>query len=113
MQQQTATDLKYLKGQLISYYCSVDLDRKGTEKKCIWMNGNILRVSDGIWKLTKRSIVRCHPVGQATEVLFDAVPNLGYTVCKEIFPLKTVLWNKDKAEAWCKDLGKINYGIKQ
>ena len=30
MQQQTAPDLKSLKGKIISYYCSVDLDEKGT-----------------------------------------------------------------------------------
>lgn len=111
MQQQTAPDLKSLKGKRISYYCSVDLDEKGTEKKCMWMNGKIMRVSDGTWKLTARSKIRCHPVGQAAEVLFDAVPAIGYVACKEIVPLKTILWNKDKEGAWCKDLGKIDYGI--
>jgi hypothetical protein len=111
MQQQTAPDLKSLKGKRISYYCSVDLDEKGTKKKCMWMNGKIIRVSDGTWKLTARSTIRCHPVGQAAEVLFDAVPTIGYAACKEIVPLKTILWNKDKEGAWCKDLGKIDYGI--
>ena len=75
------------------------------------MNGKIMQVSDGTWKLTARSKIRCNPVGQATEVLFDAVPTIGYAACKEIVPLKTILWNKDKEGAWCKDLGKIDHGI--
>jgi hypothetical protein len=97
----------------ISYHCSVDLDRKVKNKKCIWMNGKIRRVSDGTWKLTARSTIRCHPVGQAAEVLFDAVPTIGYATCKESVPLRTILWNKDREGACCKDLRKIDYGIGQ
>ena len=54
---------------------------------------------------------KCHPAGEAAEVLFDAVPKIGYKVCKEIIVLKPILWKKDKEGAWCKYLGEIVYGV--
>ena len=35
-----------------------------------------------------------------------------YPAGKLIVELKPSLWNKDKMGAWCKHLGKIDYGIK-
>ena len=43
---------------------------------------------------------------------FDAVPSINYIAGKEIVGLKPNLWNKDKMGAWCKYLGKNDYGIK-
>ena len=94
-----------------SVYCSVDLDENGTKKDAMWMNGTICRVSDGNWLLTACSKIRCHPAGEAAEVLFDAVPKIGYKACKDIIALKPILWNKDKEGAWCKYLGEIDYGV--
>ena len=91
MQQQHAPDLKSLIGHKISCYCSVDLDENGTKKDAMWMNGTICRVSDGTWLLTARSKSRCHPAGEAAEVLFDAVPKIGYKACKDIIALKPIL----------------------
>ena len=112
MQQPYAPNLEDLIGEKISYYCNVDMDEAGTTKDAIWMNGTVCRVSDGTWLLNERSKTRCHPKGEAAEILFDAVPSINYVAGKEIVGLKPNLWNKDKVGAWCKYLGKIDYGTK-
>ena len=112
MQQPYAPNLEDLIGEKISYYCNVDMDEAGTTKEAIWMNGTVCRVSDGTWLLNERSKKRCHPKGEAAEILFDAVPSINYVAGKEIVGLKPNLWNKDKVGAWCKYLGKIEYGTK-
>jgi hypothetical protein len=55
----------------------------------------------------------CHPQNKAEEVLFDAVPAIGYVTCTDKITLKTILWNKGNARARCKDLGKIDHGIEE
>ena len=106
MQQPYAPNLE------ISYYCNVDMDEAGTTQDAIWMNGTVCRVSDGTWLFNERSKTRCHPKGEAAEILFDAVPSINYVERKEIVGLKPNFWNKDKVGAWCKYLGKIDYGTK-
>ena len=98
-------------GERISVLVSVDLNDADNKKDCIWMNGVVIRVSDGTWLLNKRSRSRCHPVGEAAEISWDAVPQLNYVAGRSIHPLNPKLWNKDKEGAWCKDLGDTDYGI--
>ena len=112
MQQPYAPNLEDLIGEKISYYCNVDMDEAGTTREAIWMNGTVCRVSDGTWLSSERSKKRCLPKGEAVEILFDVVPSINYVAGKEIFGLKPNLWNKDKVGAWCKYLGKIDYGTK-
>ena len=71
----------------------------------------VLRVSDGTWPLTERSRKRCHPIGEAAEISWDADPEIEFEASSSIQPLKPNLWNKDKVGAWCKDFGVIDYGI--
>ena len=112
MQQSYAPDLEDLIGENRSYYCNVDMDETRTIKEATWMNGTMCRVSDSSWLFNERSRKRCHPGGEAAEILFGAVPSINYVVGKEIFELEPNLWNKDKVGAWYKYLGKIDYGIK-
>ena len=44
-------------------------------------------------------------------MLWDVVPEVKYPAGKSIAEFKPNLWKKDKLGAWCKDLGKIYYGI--
>ena len=88
------------------------MDETETIKEAIWINGTMCRGSDGNWLFNERSKKRCHPTGEAAEILFDAVPSINYVAGKEIVELKPNLWNKDKVGAWCKYLGKIDYGTK-
>ena len=102
-----------LVGQRISVLVSVDLDDAGTETDLIWMNGVVLKISDGTWLLNERSRSQCHRVGEAAEISWDAVPEINYVAGTSIHPLIPKLWNKDKEGAWCKDLGVTDYGIKK
>ena len=111
MQRPHAPDLESLIRDKISYYCNIDMDERDTEKKPIWMNGTVCRVSDGTWPLTERPRTRCHPAGEAAEVCFDAMPEINFIAGKDIFGLRPNLRNKDKVGAWCKYLDKIDYGI--
>ena len=88
------------------------MNKIGTIKKAMWMNGKVCRVSDGTWLVNERARKRCHPKDETAEVLFDAVPSVNYITGKEIVGLRPNLWNKDKMGAWCKYLGKNDYGIK-
>ena len=49
IQQPYALDLEHLIGETISYYCNEDMDmnKTGTIKEAIWMNGTACRVGDG------------------------------------------------------------------
>ena len=80
-------------------------------KELIWMNGKVMRVSDVTWCVVENSRTKCFKAGEASEVLWDAVPELNYPAGKSIAEFKPNLWNRDKLGAWCKDLGKIDYGI--
>ena len=55
IQQPYALDLEDLTGETISYYCNVDMDKTGTIKEAIWMNGTACRISDGTWLFNERS----------------------------------------------------------
>ena len=112
MQQPYTSDLEDLIGKKISYYCNVDMNTSGTIKEAMWMDGTVCRVSDDTWLFNERSRKRCHPKGEATEILFDAVPSINYIAGKEIVGLKPIFWSKDKVGAWCKYLDKTDYGIK-
>ena len=75
------------------------------------MTGVVQRLSDGTWLLTARLRTRCHPVGAAAEIFWNAVPEIDFEASSSIQPLNPKLWNKDKEGAWCKDLGDTDYGI--
>ena len=75
------------------------------------MNGKLVIVSDGTWIVVENARKNCFKSGEAAKVLWDAVPEVNYPAGKSIAQFKPNLWNRDKLEAWCKDLGKINYGI--
>ena len=75
------------------------------------MNGKVMIVSYGTWIVGSNSRTNCFKAGEADEVLWDAVPEVNYPADKSMSEFKPNLWNKDKLGAWCKDLGKIYYGI--
>ena len=104
-------DSNTLVGERLSVLVSVDLNDADNTKNCIWMSGIVLRVSDGTWSLTKRSRKRCHPVREAAEIAWDAVPEIEFEDSSSIHSLNRNLSNKDKIGAWCKNFGDIDYGI--
>ena len=111
MQRPDPPDLESIIGKRISSLCSIDMDTAGKFKELIWMNGKAMRVSDGTWLVGVNARTNCFKTGDAAEVLCDAVTEVNYPAGKPIAQFKPNLWNKDKLGAWCKDLGKINYGI--
>ena len=50
MQLYSAPKLESLIGVSISQYCSVDMNKVGTDKKLLWMHGVVMRVIDGTWQ---------------------------------------------------------------
>ena len=111
MQRPDPPDLESIIGERISSLCSIVMDTAGKVKEFIWMNGKVTRVSDGTWIVGANERTNCFKSGEAAEVLWDAVPEVNYPAGKSITEFKPNLWNKDKLGAWCKDLGKIDYGI--
>ena len=112
MQIYSATKLESLIGVKISQYCSVDMNEAGTDKKLLWMHGVVARVSDGTWLVNANARKNCWSVGKAAEVEWDACEEANYLAGKSIVEHKKKMWNKDKEGAWCKCLGKVDYGIK-
>ena len=112
MQLYRAPKLESLIGVKISQYCSVDMNKSGTEKKLLWMHGVVTRVSDGTWLVNKNAQTNCWGAGKAEEVHWDACEETNYLAVKSILELKEKMWNKDKEGAWCKFLGKVEYVIK-
>ena len=111
MQRPSPPDLESIIGDRISSLCSIDMDNLGMVKKNLWMNGVVMRVSDGTWLVSANARKKCFKTGEAAEVLWDAVPEVNFLKGKSIVEFKPQLWNKDKLGAWCMDLGKIDYGI--
>ena len=70
-----------------------------------------MRVSDGTWLVGENVRTNFFKADEAAKVLWDAVPEVNYPTSKSIAEFKPNLRNKDKLGAWCKDLGKIYYGI--
>ena len=87
------------------------MDTAGKVIELIWMNGKVRRVSYGTWIVGAKARTNSFKAGEADEVLWDAVPEVNYPAGKSIAEFKPNLWNKDKLGAWCKDLGKTDYGI--
>ena len=81
-------------------------------KKLLWMHGVVMRVSDGTWLVNANARTNCWDAGKVTEVDWDACEKANYPSGKSIVELKEKMWNKDKEGAWCKCLGKVDYGIK-
>ena len=111
MQRLDPPDLESIIGERISSLCIIDMDTAGKVKELIRMNGKVMRVSDGTWLVGENARTKCFKKGGAAEVLWDAVPKVNYPAGKSIAEFKPNLWKKDKFGAWCKDLGKIDYGI--
>ena len=88
------------------------MDEAGVEKKLLWMHGVVLRVSDGTWIVNARARKECFKVGEAAEIDWDACEKANFPGGKSIVEFKPKMWNKDKEGAWCKHLGKVDYGIK-
>ena len=88
------------------------MNEAGTEKKLLWMHGVVTRVSDGTWLVNANAWTNCWGAGKAAEVDWDACEKANYLAVKSIVELKEKMWNKDKEGAWCKCLGKVDYGIK-
>ena len=112
MQRPDVPELESLIGETISQYCSIDMDKADVEKKLLWMHGVVLRVSDGTWLLNARARKKCFKVGEAAEIDWDVCEKANFPGGKSIVELKPKMWNKDKEGAWCKHLGKVDYGIK-
>ena len=108
----SAPKLESLIGVRISQYCSVDMNEASTEKKLLWMHGVVTRVSDGTWHVNANARTNCWGAGKAAEVDWDACEEANYLAGKSIVEIKEKMWNKDKEGAWCKCLGKVDYGIK-
>ena len=111
MQRPDPPDLESIIGERISSLCSIEMDTEGKVKELIWMNGKVMIVSDGTCRVGVNSRTNCFKSGEAAEVLWDAVSEVNYPASKSITEFKPNLWNKDKLGAWCKELGKIDYGI--
>ena len=112
MQRPDPPDLESLIGDRIKSLCSIDMDKAGKVKEPIWFNGKVMRVSDGTWLVSESARTKFFKAGEAAEILWDAVPEVNFLSGKSIAEFKPSLWNKDKVGAWCKGLGKIDYGIK-
>ena len=112
MQLYSAPKIESLIGVRISQYCIVDMNKAGMEKKLLWMHGVVTRVSDGTWIVNANAQTNCWGAGKAAEVDWDACEKANYPAGKSIVELKEKMWNKDKEGAWCKCLGKVDYGIK-
>ena len=108
----SAPKLESLIGVKLSQYFSVDMNEAGTEEKLLWMHGVVTRVSDGMWLVNANSGTNCWGAGKASEVDWGACEETNYLAVKSIVELKEKMWNKDKEGAWCKCLGKVEYGIK-
>ena len=104
-------DLESIIGETISSLCSIDMDTAVKVKELIWMNGKLMRVSDGTWLVGVNAQTNCFKEGEADEMLCDPVREVSYPAGKSIAEFKPNLWNKDKLGAWYMDLGKIDYGI--
>ena len=89
-----------------------DLDETGTEKEKLWIYGVVKRVSDDTCLVSKNARTKCHMVGEAAEILWDAVPSINFPLGTSIKKFNPHLWNKDKVGAWCVDVEKIDYGLK-
>ena len=72
----------------------------------------VTRFSDGTWLVNKNDRKKCWGAGKAAEVDWDACEEANYLAGKSIVELKETMWNKYKGGAWCKCLGKVDYGIK-
>ena len=88
------------------------MNEAGMEKNIIWMHGVVTRVSDGTWLVNTNAQTNCWGAGKAAEVNWDTCKKANYLAGKFIVELKEKMWNKDKEGAWCKCLGKVDYGIK-
>ena len=64
------------------------------------------------WLVNANARTNCWGAGKAAEVDWDACEEANYLAGKSIVELKEKMWNKDKEGAWCKCLGKVDYGIK-
>ena len=71
-----------------------------------------MRVSDGTWLVRAHARTKRFCVGKAAEIDWDACEKANFPGGKSIVELKPKMWNKDKEGAWCKYLGKVDYGIK-
>ena len=76
------------------------------------MHGVVTSDSDGTWLVNTNARKNCWGVGKAAEVDLDVCEEVNYLSGKSIVELKETMWNKDKMGAWCKCLGKVDYGIK-
>ena len=72
MQLYSAPKLESLIGVKISQYCSVDMNKEGTEKNILWVNGMVTRVSDGTWLVNANARTNCWGAGKAAEFDWDA-----------------------------------------
>ena len=75
------------------------MDTAGKVKELIWMNGKLMRVSDGIWLVGANARTKCFKSGKVAKVLWDAVQEVNYPAGKSIAEFKTNLCNKDKLGA--------------
>ena len=111
MQRPDPPDLESIIGERISSLCSIEMDSAGKVKELININGKVMRVIDGTCIFGANAQTNCFKAGEAAEVLWDAVPEVNYPTGKSIGEFKPNLWNRDKLRSWCKELGKIDYGI--
>ena len=99
MQRTVPPDLESTIGERISYLCSIDMYTAVKVKELVWMNGNVMRVSDGNWIVGANARTNSFKAGEATEVFWDAVPKVNYPASKSIKEFKPNLWNRDKLGA--------------
>ncbi|KAL7546176.1 hypothetical protein ACHAWF_015185 [Thalassiosira exigua] len=110
MQRVDVPDLHSLVDTRIEYYTKFDLDEKGTETANKWCGGVIKRVSDGTW-LLPGARTRCYKRGEAAEVLWDPVEEIGMGSVRSIVHFDPKKWNQDEVNSWRKDYGDIDYGL--
>ena len=69
MQRPDPPDLESIIGEMISSVCSIDMDTAVKVKELIWMNGKVMRFSDGTWLVGVNAQTKCFKEGEAAEVL--------------------------------------------
>ena len=84
MQRPDLPDLESIIGERISSLYSIDMDTAGKVEELIWINGKVMRVSDGAWLVGANAQTNCFKSGEAAEVLWDAVPEVNYPAGKSI-----------------------------
>jgi len=80
-----------------------------------WCSALVKEVSDGTWAKIGKNDKRLktkHKEGEAADVIWDEVPEVGLGKCRQIIELQPSKWNGTVEKAWRWYHADFNYGIK-